>query len=152
MTNDPEAIVRALFLTPEGRATPTRTTTRCARPRPSIAAAPRAPGSSPATTTAGPRCAIRASARTTRSRWSGASARLAAHPVARHRERSMINVHGPDHTRLRRLVVKAFTPAHGRARSGPRIERMVDDAARAARRGGRRRRPRDASPSRCRSP
>jgi cytochrome P450 len=31
------------------------------------------------------------------------------HPSLAQRERSMINVHGPDHTRLRRLVVKAFT-------------------------------------------
>jgi cytochrome P450 len=31
------------------------------------------------------------------------------HPSLADRERSMINVHGPDHTRLRRLVSKAFT-------------------------------------------
>jgi cytochrome P450 len=31
------------------------------------------------------------------------------HPSLVQRERSMINVHGPDHTRLRRLVSKAFT-------------------------------------------
>lgn len=49
-------------------------------------------------------------------------------PDRRHRgERAMLNVDPPDHTRLRRLVSKAFTP---RMIEGlrPLIERLVDDA------------------------
>lgn len=47
------------------------------------------------------------------------------HPSLANRENSMVNIHGPDHTRLRRLVVRSFT----RRRIDemrPAIERMVN--------------------------
>ncbi|HXJ34500.1 MAG TPA: cytochrome P450 [Candidatus Eisenbacteria bacterium] len=47
------------------------------------------------------------------------------HPSLAQRERSMINVHGPDHTRLRRLVSKAFT-RRTVEELRPAIARMVD--------------------------
>src|SRR5262245_40558574 len=47
------------------------------------------------------------------------------HPALTDRERSMINVHGPDHTRLRRLVSRAFT-RRTVDDLRPAIARMVD--------------------------
>ena len=59
------------------------------------------------------------------------------------RSTSMLNVDPPDHTRLRRLVSKAFTPSSIEALR-PRVQVLVDemlDAIRRARRGRRRDRP-----------
>lgn len=69
--------------------------------------------------------------------------RILDDPVSkRRRERStrgaktILNLDPPDHTRLRRLVSKAFTPSAIEALRG-RIERLVDDVLdRAAERGG----------------
>jgi cytochrome P450 len=47
------------------------------------------------------------------------------HPSIANRERSMINVHGPDHTRLRRLVVKSFN-RRTVDELRPAIQRTVD--------------------------
>jgi cytochrome P450 len=47
------------------------------------------------------------------------------HPVLADREHSMVNVHGPDHTRLRKLVVKAFN-RRTVDELRPAIARMVD--------------------------
>lgn len=54
----------------------------------------------------------------------------------RNATKSILNLDPPDHTRLRRLVSKAFTPS-SIERLRPRIQQLVDDVLdRAARRGG----------------
>jgi cytochrome P450 len=110
MTNDAEAIVRDLFLEPDGRRDPYPHYHRL-----------RDAASVHRSATLGAWLLTRyddcwAALRDPRLGKSYAAAmerRIGAdwrrHPSLAQRERSMINVHGPDHTRLRRLVSKAFT-------------------------------------------
>src|SRR5262249_47163692 len=110
MTANAEAIVRSLFLTPEGRRDPYPHYHRLRDAAP----VHRSTTLDAWLLTRYDDCwAVLRDPRLGKSYARQMERRIGAdwrrHPSLAERERSMINVHGPDHTRLRRLVSKAFT-------------------------------------------
>jgi cytochrome P450 len=110
MTTDPEAIVRDLFIDPEGRRDPYPHYHRLRDAAP----VHRSPTVGAWLLTRYEDCwAVLRDPRLGKNYARTMERRIGPdwrrHPVLAERERSMINVHGPDHTRLRRLVSKTFT-------------------------------------------
>ncbi len=131
---------------PASSTTPTTSTAACGTCRPSTRARS-APGRSCATTTARSCCETPRS-RSRRRNVAGPSPRretfvAAGYDRADRGSLAILNLDPPDHTRIRRLVSKAFTPRRVEALV-PRVQELVDemlDAVAAPRPDGRDRRP-----------
>jgi cytochrome P450 len=125
-TIDAEAIVRELFLTPDGRRNPYLHYHRLR----DVAPVHRSTTVNAWLLARYDDCwAVLRDPRLGKSYATAMEQRLGAdwrlHPSLADQERSLINVHGPAHTRLRRLVSKAFTPRTVEELR-PKIAHMVD--------------------------
>ena len=126
--------------------TPTRSTSGCAKRRRSSGTRSSTPGSSPATTTSSTVLHTFSANRTPTPEQLAALGMEKIAPIAALMVRQMLFLDPPEHTRVRMLAAKAFTPASGRGAARPhrrdhRTARRRHPAAGQHHRGHRRSRP-----------